>query len=241
MGPPMRFPKPLLPGTLIERYKRFLADVALDAGGTVTAHCANPGSMLGLAQPGSRVWLSVSDNPARKLKMSWELVEVDLGAGPTLVGINTAHPNALVAAAIGGGAIEPLTGYRSLRREVRYGANSRIDILLEDEGKPACYVEIKNVHLMRQAGLAEFPDSVTARGTKHLGELAAMAEAGHRAVMVYLIQRGDAERLALARDIDPAYGEAFNAARAAGVEALAYKCEISLEGIAVSHSMPIAD
>ena len=237
----MRYPTPLVSGTLIKRYKRFLVDVALDAGGTVTAHCANPGSMLGLAVPGSRVFLSVSDNPARKLKMSWELVEVDLGSGPTLVGINTAHPNALVSAAIGGGAIEPLAGYRNLRREVRYGENSRIDILLEDEARPACYVEIKNVHLMRRPGLAEFPDSVTARGAKHLSELAAMAEAGNRAVMVYLIQRGDAARFALARDIDPAYGDAFEQARAAGVEALAYKCEITTAGISVSQPVDLAD
>ncbi|MDP2621371.1 MAG: DNA/RNA nuclease SfsA [Hyphomicrobiales bacterium] len=237
----MRYPTPLVPGTLIARYKRFLADVRLDSGEEVTAHCANPGSMLGLAVPGSRVFLSVSDNPARKLKMSWELVEVDLGSGPTLVGINTAHPNALVSAAIGGGAIEPLAGYRNLRREVRYGENSRIDILLEDEARPACYVEIKNVHLMRRPGLAEFPDSVTARGAKHLSELAAMAEAGNRAVMVYLIQRGDAARFALARDIDPAYGDAFEQARAAGVEALAYKCEITTAGISVSQPVDLAD
>ena len=238
-GAAMRFPTPLLPGTLIARYKRFLADVRLDSGETVTAHCANPGSMLGLAEPGSRVYLSVFDNPARRLKMSWELVEVDLGSGPTLVGIDTARPNALVAAAIGAGAIPPLAGYAGLRREVRYGLSSRIDILLEDAAKPACYVEIKNVHLMRQPGLAEFPDSVTARGAKHLGELAAMAGAGCRAVMVYLIQRGDAERFALARDIDPAYGEAFDRARAAGVEAFAYKCEITTAGISVSHAVNV--
>lgn len=237
----MRFSKPLVPGRLIKRYKRFLADVALDAGGTVTAHCANPGSMLGLAEPGSRVFLSVSDNPARKLKMSWELVEVDLGCGPTLVGINTAQPNALIAAAISSGTIAPLSGYSGLRREVRYGENSRIDIQLEDEAKPPCYVEIKNVHLMRRPGLAEFPDSVTARGAKHLGELSAMAKAGNRAVMVYLIQRGDAERFALARDIDPAYGEAFDRARAAGVEALAYGCEITTARITVSDPVKLAD
>lgn len=235
----MRFAKPLLPGTLVARYKRFLADVRLDAGELVTAHCANPGSMLGLAEPGSRVWLSVRDNPARKLKLSWELVEVDLGSGPTLVGINTAHPNAVVAAAIENGRIAPLAGYAGLRREVRYGLGSRIDILLESEGRPACYVEIKNVHLMREPGLAEFPDSVTARGARHLSELAAMAEAGCRAVMVYLVQRGDAERLALARDIDPAYGAAFDSARLAGVEALAYGCEVTTQGIALSAPVPI--
>jgi len=241
MGQPMRFQSPLLPGTLIKRYKRFLADVRLDSGKEVTAHCANPGSMLGLAEPGSRVFLSVSDNPKRKLKMSWELVEVDLGAGPALVGINTAHPNGLVAAAIGEGRIAPLSGYANLRREVRYGANSRVDILLEDEARPACYVEVKNVHLMRKKGLAEFPDSVTARGAKHLGELTAMVEAGCRAVMVYLIQRGDADRFSLARDIDKTYGRAFDLARSAGVEALAYGCEVTTAGIAVSRPVKIVD
>jgi len=235
----MRFPKPLIRATLVKRYKRFLADVTLESGETVTVHCANPGSMLGLAAPGARVWLSVSDKPGRKLKMSWELVEVNLGSGPTLVGINTGHPNALVAVAIGDGAIAALAGFKTLRREVRYGVNSRVDILLEDEAGALSYVEIKNVHLMREPGLAEFPDSVTARGAKHLAELAAMAGAGHRAVMVYLIQRGDAERFALARDIDPTYGAAFDAARAAGVEALAYKCEITQEGIAVGQPVPI--
>lgn len=235
----MQFPNPLIPGQLIKRYKRFLADVNFEDGGTTTAHCANPGSMLGLAEPGSTVWLSESDNPKRKLKFSWELVEVDLGAGPTLVGINTAHPNALVAEAIQSGTISELSGYPALRREVKYGVNSRIDILLEDNSLNRCYVEIKNVHLMRKNGLAEFPDSVTSRGKKHLGELSNMVREGHRAVMVYLIQREDAEDFSLARDIDPAYGEAFDAAAQAGVEALAYACEISPERIEVAKQIPI--
>ncbi len=238
---PMRFPSPLVRGTLIKRYKRFLADVALDGGRQVTAHCANPGSMLGLAEPGSPVWLSESDNPKRKLKFSWELVEVDIGRGPALVGINTAHPNGLVADAIDRGVIAELGGYDGLRREVRYGANSRIDILLESSGANPCYVEIKNVHLMRKPGLAEFPDSVTARGAKHLGELTRMIEAGSRAVMVYLVQREDADELALARDIDPAYGAAFDAARSAGVEALCYACSLSQRGIEVDRPIPVLD
>ena len=235
----MKFPNPLISGTLIKRYKRFLADVQLDDGGEITAHCANPGSMMGLAEPGSRVWLSPSDNPKRKLKFSWELIEVDLGEGPALVGINTSHPNGLMAEAIGDGRIDELSGYGSLRREVKYGQNSRIDILLEDDAKAPCYVEIKNVHLMRDAGLAEFPDSVTARGAKHLGELAQMVAEGNRSVMVYLVQRDDAKRFSLARDIDPKYAEAFDAASSAGVEALAYSCRLTPEGIEVDAPLPI--
>lgn len=234
----MKFPAPLIEGKLLKRYKRFLADVDL-GGETFTVHCANPGSMLGLAAPGSRVWLSKSGNPKRKLQYSWELVEVDLGAGPALVGINTAHPNPLVAEAIKSGVIAELCDFSSMRREVKYGVNSRIDILLEDNRLNRCYVEIKNVHLMRGAGLAEFPDSVTARGAKHLGELARMVREGHRAVMLYLVQRGDAEEFALARDIDPAYGAAFDAARDAGVEAIAYRCALATEGIEVERRIPI--
>ena len=184
----------------IKRYKRFLADVALDTGEEITAHCANPGSMLGLAEPGSTVWLSESTNPKRKLKFSWELIEVDLGRGPSLVGINTAHPNPLVAEAIQAGKIKELTGYPALRREVKYGINSRIDILLEKNDLSRCYVEIKNVHLMRQPGLAEFPDSVTGawRPNTSTNSLPWLPR-GTVAVMVYLVQRGDADTFTLAR------------------------------------------
>ena len=227
----MKFPTPLLSGTLIKRYKRFLADVRLDNGDIVTAHCANPGSMMGLKEAGARVWLSTSDNPKRKLKYSWELLEVDLGCGPHLVGINTNHPNAIVADAIADNRIPELAGYSSLRREVKYGNNSRIDILLQEDNRRDCYVEIKNVHLMRKAGLAEFPDSVTTRGKKHLGELAVYAQQGHRCVMFYLIQRTDAETFSLARDIDEAYAHTFDTTINSGVEAYAYSCTISAEGI----------
>ena len=234
----MRLP-PLARGTLIQRYKRFLADVRLDDGRLITATCPNTGSMIGLVTPGSTVWLSESDSPTRKYRHTWELVEADLGAGPTLVGINTGHPNRLIAEAVAAKRIKSLTGYSGLRREVRYGRNSRIDILLESAKKGLCYVEIKNVHLSRRHGLAEFPDSVTKRGVKHLAELSAMVKEGHRAVMVFLIQRGDARRLAFARDVDPGYGLAFDRAAAAGVEAIALRCKMSPEEILVDRPVPI--
>ena len=235
----MRFPSPLIPATLIRRYKRFLADVTLASGEEITVHVANPGAMIGLAATGSRVWLSKSPNPSRKLPYSWELVEVDFGTGSELVGINTGHPNGLVAEALAAKAIPDLAGYASVRREVKYGTNSRVDFLLEQPGKPPCYVEIKNVHLMRQPGLAEFPDCVTTRGTKHLDELGAMAVAGARAVMLFVIQIASAERFALARDLDPAYDAAFERARKAGVSAAAWKCGISREMIEIASPIPI--
>ena len=235
----MRFPSPLQRGRLLRRYKRFLADVALDTGETVTAACPNTGSMLGLTAPGATVWLSRSESPTRKYPHTWELVETDLGEGPSLVGINTGHPNRLVAEAIEAARIKALAGYQSLRREVRYGEASRIDILLEDAGKGRCYVEIKNVHMMRRAGLAEFPDCVTERGAKHLRELSQMVAQGHRAVMLFLIQRTDAKRFALARDLDPHYWETFHMATEAGVEALAFRCRMSAEEIAIDRAVPI--
>ena len=235
----MKFASPLLQGRLVQRYKRFLADVLLPDGSTVTATCPNTGAMLGLTAPGSTVWLSESDKATRKYRHTWEMVEADLGAGPVMVGINTGHPNALVSEAIAAGRIPQIAGYSALRREVKYGVNSRIDILLEEQGKAPCYVEIKNVHLMREAGLAEFPDSKTERGVKHLGELAAQVQGGCRAVMVYLIQRADAQSFDVARDIDPAYAAAAKAARAAGVEMLAYRCRLSAEGIEVDAAVPL--
>ncbi len=235
----MRLP-PLVPATLVKRYKRFLADVVLPDGSTITAHVANPGAMTGLATPGARVWLSKSDNPSRKLPYSWELIEADFGAGSELVGVNTGHPNPLVGAALAAGAIPELAGYASIRREVKYGRNSRVDFLLEDPARPPCYLEIKNVHLMRRPGLAEFPDARTERGAKHLDELGDMVEAGARAVMLYLIQIGSARRFALARDIDPKYGAAYDRARARGVEALAFRCTIACEGIEIVGPAEIA-
>src|SRR5258708_10077095 len=157
----MRFLSPLIPATLLRRYKRFLADVVLADGEETTVHVANPGAMTGLAAPGTKVWLSKSDNPARKLTYSWELAEVDFGSGMEFVGVNTGHPNALVAAAIAPGAIQELSGYGSLRREVKYGRNSRIDFLLEQEGNPPCFVDVKNFHLIRPTCPPPFPHSIT--------------------------------------------------------------------------------
>ncbi|MFQ5783858.1 MAG: DNA/RNA nuclease SfsA [Alphaproteobacteria bacterium] len=230
----MRFPDPLIHARLVRRYKRFLSDHELDGGEVVTAHCANPGSMLGLDTPGAEVWLSPARNPARKLRYSWELLRV----GDSLVGINTAHPNGIVTEAIEAGRVPELSGYGSLRREVRYGRNSRIDILLEGGDRPPCYVEVKNVHLRRDR-LAEFPDAVTARGAKHLAELSDMAAAGHRAVMFYLVQREDCPGFTIAGDIDPGYAEALGTARAAGVEAICYCCKLTTESITLDKPLPV--
>ncbi|QUS54656.1 DNA/RNA nuclease SfsA [Pseudovibrio brasiliensis] len=232
----MRFDVPLVTGRLIKRYKRFLADVTLDEGGAeITAHCANSGSMMGLKEPGIKVWLTPNDDPKRKLKYSWEMLEID-GA---MVGINTSRPNGLVEEAIEAGRIPELTGYDKLRREVKYGKNSRIDILLEGEGDKRTYVEVKNVTLAREDGIAEFPDAVTARGAKHLDELADMVREGHRAAMVFLIQRDDCDALVLARDIDRKYGEAFDAAVKAGVEVYAIGCRLMADEIIADRAIEV--
>lgn len=232
----MNFATPLISGRLIKRYKRFMADVLLDDGAVVTAHCMNSGSMMGLAAPDYRVWLSPVENPEAKLRYRWEMVEVE----GSLVGINTAHPNRIAAIAIAEGRVPELAGYRSIRREVKYGSNSRIDLLLEDheQGLPPAYVEVKNVTLKR-GDAAEFPDAVTARGAKHLRELAEMVSQGFRAVMLYIAQRADCTHFSLAGDIDPAYEAAFRAAQAAGVEMLAYDCALSPEGIRLANPLPI--
>lgn len=236
----MRFPTPLTRATLLRRYKRFLSDIELESGETVVAHCANPGSMMGLAEPGSEVWLSPNTNPKAKLDWRWELVRTGEGH---LVCINTGHPNTVAAEAIGAGAIAELAGYENLRREVKYGVNSRVDILLEDAGKPDCYVEIKSVTLRRPEGAnrtaAEFPDAVTKRGAKHLGELSEMVATGKRAVMLYLVQRGDCDHFRVAADIDPGYAEAVAMARKRGVETLCYTCRIEPTGIEIAVPLPV--
>lgn len=234
----MRFAAPLVPGTLLRRYKRFLADIVLEDGREVVAHCANPGSMWGLGAPGCRVWLQPARDPKRKLAFDWELVEADLPGGPQLVAINTGNPNRIAAEAIAAGAIAPLAGYASIAREVRYGAASRVDFVLNDPGRPPCYVEVKNVHMMRDAGLAEFPDCVTARGARHLDELARERASGHRAVMLFVIQMR-ADRFTLAADVDPTYAARFAAAVDAGVEALAYACVVTPAGVSLDRAVPV--
>ncbi len=232
----MRFPVPLVRGVLVRRYKRFLSDVVLaDTGAAVTAHCCNSGSMEGLAVPGAEVWLAPAANPRRKLAWDWELER----NGGGLVGINAGRPNAIVAEAIAAGRVPDLRGYDDLRREVRYGRNSRVDLLLSGGGGPKCYVEVKNVH-MKRGGAAAFPDAVTARGRKHLLELADMARQGARAVMFFLVQRGDCDHFIVASDIDPAYAAALDEAVAAGVDVLCYDCRIDLDGIEVGTRLPVS-
>ncbi|WP_421850762.1 DNA/RNA nuclease SfsA [Oricola sp.] len=232
----MKFATPLVRGTLIRRYKRFLADVALDPDGEqITCAVPNTGSMMGLHTPGFPVWLSTSDNPKRKYRHTLEIV----GAGNTMVGVNTNLPNRLAEEAIGAGLVSDLAQYATLRREQKYGRNSRIDILLEDPALGSAYVEVKNVHMMRETGLAEFPDTATARGVKHLEELTDMVSQAHRAVMLYIVQRGDCFRLRICEDLDPAYGQAFARATAAGVEAFAIRCQISDTEIVPVSQIPI--
>ncbi|WP_420585765.1 DNA/RNA nuclease SfsA [Ruegeria sp.] len=230
----MRFETPLVPARLIRRYKRFLADCTLEDGRELTAHCANPGSMMGLAEPGEKIWLEPNDDPKKKLKYGWRLVDHENGH---FTGVDTSVPNKALRAALEAREIPELAAYETVRPEVKYGENSRIDFLLTQPSLPDAYVEVKSVTLSRQPGLAEFPDSVTARGTKHLGELAAMGAQGHRAIMLYLVQRTDCDRFALAADIDPTYATAFKVAQAQGVEKLVYGTRISPEGVSVGANL----
>ncbi len=242
----MKFDAPLLRGKLVQRYKRFLVDVALDTGETVTAHTPNPGSMLTCLEPGEAAWISRSDNPKRKLAYTWELA-TSAGA---LVGVNTLLANRLAAEAITSGTIPELGGYGSLRREVRYGENSRVDILLEDgtpleggvpmedRGRPPHYVEIKNVSMGR-AGVAGFPDSVSVRGAKHMRELAAQVRKGHAATVLFVVQREDCEAFRPADDIDPTYGKALRDAAASGVQVLAWRASVSPQEIRLAQALPV--
>ncbi|MGH1412068.1 MAG: DNA/RNA nuclease SfsA [Pelagimonas sp.] len=231
----MEFTEPLIPATLLRRYKRFLADCRLDDGREITAHVANPGSMLGMKDPGLRVWLEPNDDPKRKLKFAWRLIEQQDGH---FIGVDTGVPNKMLKAALMAGQVPGLDGYDLVRPEVKYGENSRIDFLLTGSARPDCYVEVKSVTLSRQPALAEFPDSVTARGAKHLAELSNMAQAGHRAVMLYLVQRTDCTALTLAADIDPKYAAAFGDAMAHGVEVLSFDCKLSPGGVGLGTSVP---
>ena len=233
----MRFQTELVPATLIRRYKRFLADCRLEDAREVVAHCANPGSMMGLAEPGMRIWLEPNDDPKKKLKFGWRLVEHEDGH---FTGVDTSVPNKALRAAFDAGEVPGFEDYTTVRPEQKYGEGSRIDFLLSGDGLPDAYVEVKSVTLARQPGLAEFPDSVTARGAKHLAELARMAQAGHRAVMLYLVQRTDCDRFTLAADIDPAYAAAYAAASGAGVETLCLRTHITPQGVQVGAPIAVA-
>jgi sugar fermentation stimulation protein A len=238
----MKFAEPLVRGILVRRYKRFLADVAVPQG-IVTAHCPNPGSMMGLDKPGFEAWLAPARTAGRKLPFGLQMIRP--GPEAALVGVNAGLANALVEEALATDAIPALAGYGGRRREVRYGERSRVDFVLEAPGRPPCYVEVKSVTLRRDgaadgAGLAEFPDAVTARGARHLSDLAGMARAGARAVMLFVVQRADCDRFAPAADIDPAYAAAFEAARAAGVEVAVHRCTLDAQGIGLGGPLPCA-
>jgi len=231
----MRFPAPLLEGRLLRRYQRFLADVDT-AAGMVTAHCPNTGSMQGCAEPGMRVWLSPATNPARKLAWTWELVEALPGV---VVGMHTGRSNALVREAIEAGRVPELAGYATIRPEVKYGEGSRIDLLLTAPGRPDCYVEVKNVTAAVAGRIGYFPDAVTTRGTKHLREMSAMVAAGHRAVLVFCVQRGDVDCVRPADHIDPVYGRTLREALAAGVEVIALGATVSPAGIELERRLAV--
>ena len=226
----------LIQGRLIKRYKRFLADVQLDDGREVTAHCPNTGSMKNCAEPGSRVWLKDSGNPKRKYPLGWELVEIE---SSYLASINTGRANALIREAIEQGVIAQLQGYSLIRSEVKYGENSRIDLLLQDDDKPNLWVEIKNVTLLEEDGWGSFPDAVTARGAKHLRELMAMVEQGDRAAMVFCVPHMGIKKVRPADQIDPEYGRLLREAKTAGVEVMAYSAHIDEQSVTINKELPV--
>ncbi len=233
----MKFP-PLTSGILLKRYKRFLADIRLDDGREITAHCANPGSMLGVAIEGARVWVANHEGSKRKLKWSWELIELKEFSPPALVPINTTNPNKIIAEALEKKIIPELATYTQIIPEQKYGDKSRIDFLLKREGKPDCYLEIKNVHLRRsQAPLAEFPDSKTARGLKHLQELQKIVEGGKRAILLFVVQRSDCQKFTAAADLDPSYAKGLKQAQQAGVEILVWDCEVTTSEIVLRKAL----
>lgn len=230
----MQYPGPLLPGRLLRRYKRFFADIELDDGRLITAHCANPGSMRTCAPEGALVWVSHSDNPRRKLAHTWELVE----AFGSMVMINTHRANDLVEEALAAGSIAELAGFTGLQREVRFGDRSRVDFVLRF-GEAACYLEVKNVTLAYGDRLSAFPDSVTERGTRHLRELMAMVDAGHRAVLLFCCTRAETDRITPAKDIDPLYAQTLGEAAEHGVELLAYGCDVSVDEVVIRRALPV--
>lgn len=231
----MDFSPPLIPARFLKRYKRFFADLELEGGREITAHCPNPGAMLGLLEPGAPCWVSRSDDPKRRLAYTLQLMR----AGGDLVGINTVLPNRIVAEALEAKAISALSGYSRIRREVPYATASRVDFLLEDDKGTQLYLEIKNVHLKRRAGLAEFPDCVTARGARHMADLGAMVLRHTRAMVLFLVQRENCNHVAISGDLDPAYATAFAKALKAGVEVLAYDCLLSPDGISLNRPLPV--
>lgn len=233
----MRFDPPLVPGTLIQRYKRFLADVRLEDGSTITVHCPNTGSMLGCADPGSRVWLVHSPSPTRKYACSWEMTELP---GGRHVGVNTHRGNALVREALEAGRLPELRDYTTIRPEAAYGREgSRVDFLLSAAGLPDCYLEVKNVTAAVQDGVALFPDAVSARGTRHLREMIHVTGSGARAVLLFCVQRDDVTEVRPADAIDPLYGRTLREALAAGVEALALRARLDARGIVLETPVPV--
>jgi len=223
----------LIPGILVKRYKRFMADVQLNTGEVVTAHCPNSGSMKECCEPGRPVYLSQNNNPKRKLKYTWELIDMPA----SLVGINTLVPNRLIISSIKAGKIEELDGYDQVVPEVKTPNNSRLDIFLSKGGKAPCFVEIKNCTLVKN-GIAFFPDAVTSRGLKHLVEMRALVSTGIRCVMFYLIQRMDARLFQPADYIDPAYGKELRLGADRGVEIMAYDVRMNLETIILNQKIP---
>ena len=223
----------LIKGVLIKRYKRFLADVKLDNGEIITAHCPNSGRMTECSEPGSSVYLSYHDNPKRKLQYTWELIKMP----SSLVGVNTNIPNLLVFNTIIDGNIPELNGYTEFIREKSVGENSRIDIFLETKRRKPCYVEVKNCTLVR-GKVASFPDAITARGLKHLKELQELRKNNNRCVMFYLVQRMDAEIFTPEYPIDPAYGNELKKAKQNGVEILIYDVNIDLKKISINKKLP---
>jgi sugar fermentation stimulation protein A len=227
----MQFSSPLLHGHLIKRYKRFFADIELLDGTIITAHCPNTGAMQGVLKPGIPAWVSQSDNPKRTLKYTWELVEID----GTYIGVNTQNPNRIVGEALMSGYIPGLAAYSTIKAEVKYGAeNSRIDYLLTDNDGNRCYVEVKNAHhsaVENGINVGMFPDSKTTRGVKHLHELMRMVDEGHRAVLIYCLQRGDCESLRFGVEFDPVYAKTAVMALKHGVEMMPYSCAITQQGI----------
>ncbi|KRA74673.1 XRE family transcriptional regulator [Caulobacter sp. Root656] len=243
----MLLPQPMARGVIVQRYKRFFVDMVLDDGRTITAHCPNPGAMLGVKDPGQGAWVSFSDDPKRKLPWTLQLVEANGG----LVGVNTMLPNKLVAEALAAGAIPELAGYATVRPEVKYAEASRVDFLLTGPDRPPCWLEVntcqpfynappklwlevKNCHFSRSKGLAEFPDCVAARSTRHLFDLSSMVAQGDRAAVLFVVQRDDCEEFKAAEDIDPAFARGLAAAHEAGVQVLVYACDLSTDGVRIS-------